>query len=96
MLIPYGKASRFGDPMTEGEEKGIVESAIDTAAEITDAMMSSMAEVVRTVASGNSEHENEESAETEIVIVEEDDTSEISEAQTLEDEVDDNYEEDYD
>ena len=88
MLIPYGKASRFGDPMTEGEEKGIVESAIDTAAEITDAMMSSMAEVVRTVASGNSEHENEESAETEIVIVEEDDTSEISEAQTLEDEVD--------
>ena len=87
MLIAYGKASRFGDPMSEGEEKGIVESAIDTAAEITDAMMSSMAGVVRTVASGNSEHDNEESAETEIVIVEEDDTSEISEAQTLEDEV---------
>ncbi|MDP6865221.1 MAG: tetratricopeptide repeat protein [Candidatus Poseidoniaceae archaeon] len=73
--------------MSEGEEKGIVESAIDTAAEITDAMMSSMAGVVRTVASGNSEHDNEESAETEIVIVEENDTSEISEAQTLEDEV---------
>ena len=87
MLIAYGKASRFGDPMSEGEEKGIVESAIDTAAEITDAMMSSMAGVVRTVASGNSEHDNEESAETEIVIVEENDTSEISEAQTLEDEV---------
>ena len=87
MLIAYGKASRFGDPMSEGEEKGIVESAIDTAAEITDAMMSSMAGVVRTVASGNSEQDNEESAETEIVIVEENDTSEISEAQTLEDEV---------
>ena len=87
MLIPYGKASRFGDPMSEGEEKGVVESAIDTAAEITDAMMSSMAEVVRTVASGNSEPQEEENVETEIVIVEEDNSSEISEGPTLEDEV---------
>lgn len=88
MLIPYGRASRIGDTMSEGEEKGIVESAIDTAAEITDAMMSSMAEVVRTVASDNSEHEKEESTETEIVIVEEANASGISEGPTLEDEVD--------
>jgi len=88
MLIPYGKASRFGDPMSEGEEKGIVESAIDTAAEITDAMMSSMAEVVRTVADGNSEHEEEEVTETEIVIVEEEDSSVIPEGPSLQDEVD--------
>jgi tetratricopeptide (TPR) repeat protein len=87
-LIPYGKASRFGDPMSEGEEKGIVESAIDTAAEITDAMMSSMAEVVRTVAGGNSEHEKEETVETEIVIVEEEDSSEVPEGPSLQDEVD--------
>jgi tetratricopeptide (TPR) repeat protein len=88
MLIPYGKASRFGDPMSEGDEKGIVESAIDTAAEITDAMMSSMAEVVRTVADGNTEHVEEEITETEIVIVEEDDSSEVPEGPSLQDEVD--------
>jgi tetratricopeptide (TPR) repeat protein len=37
--------------MSEGEGKNSIEGAIDTAAEITDAMMSSMAEVVRGVVS---------------------------------------------
>jgi tetratricopeptide (TPR) repeat protein len=51
-------------------------------------MMSSMAEVVRTVASDNSEHEEKETVETEIVIVDEEDSSEAPEGLSLQDEVD--------
>ena len=40
-------ANRVGDPMSEGENN----NPIDAAAEITDAMMSSLADVVKTVIS---------------------------------------------
>ena len=50
MLIPYGRRPQCGDPpMSEAPDENPVAKAIDAAAEISSAMMSSMAEVVQSV-----------------------------------------------
>ena len=54
-LIPNGITNRLVNPMDEGETN----NPIDAAAEITDAMMSSLADVVKNVISSPENGEND-------------------------------------